>query len=186
LPDDVMCALAADARIRRVELTGSRAAGRAGPLSDWDFEVTAARFDEVRHALPQTVRPLRPVVAQWDRLSRTWCYMLILTGPAKVGLIFGHPHQALPPWQVNASTLRGIDDQWATSQTRYPVLKRETKTTASDNDALGSIFGNSRSTTTVRWRTRLLQLNGAAAHTFSLNFASHASSTTAGPKPRNR
>jgi len=63
-----------------------------GPLSDWDFKVTAARFDEVRHALPQTVRPLRPAVAQRDRLSRTWCYMLILTGPAKVGLIFGHPH----------------------------------------------------------------------------------------------
>jgi hypothetical protein len=56
-------------------------------------------------------------------------------------------------------------------------------TTPSDSDALGSIFGNSRSTTTVRFRTSELQLNGAAAHTFSLNFASQASSTTAGPKP---
>jgi hypothetical protein len=32
------------------------------------------------------------VVAQWDRLSRHWCYMMILAGPAKVDLIFGRPH----------------------------------------------------------------------------------------------
>jgi hypothetical protein len=35
------------------------------------------------------VRPLHPVVAQWDRLSRSWCYMLVLAGPAKVALLFG-------------------------------------------------------------------------------------------------
>jgi len=62
--------------------------------------------------LPRLVAPLRPVVAQWDRLSRTWCYMLILSGPAKVDLIFSQPHAALPPWRVNASTLRGIDDHF--------------------------------------------------------------------------
>jgi hypothetical protein len=55
------------------------------------------------------VRPLHPVVAQWDRLSRTWCYMLILVGPAKVDLLFGHP---TGPWQVNAATLAGIDDHF--------------------------------------------------------------------------
>ena len=59
--------------------------------------------------------------------------------------------------------------------------KRETNTTPCDRDALGSIFGNSRSTT-VRFRTREPQPNGAAADTFSLNVASQASSTTAGPK----
>jgi hypothetical protein len=55
---------------------------------------------------------LNPVIAQWDRLSRTWCYMLIVPGPAKVDLLFGRPHQPAPPWQVNASTLAGIDDHF--------------------------------------------------------------------------
>jgi hypothetical protein len=38
--------------------------------------------------------------------------MLILAGPAKVDLLFGHPHQPAAPWQVNASTLAGIDDHF--------------------------------------------------------------------------
>jgi len=35
--------------------------------------------------------------------------MLILPGPAKVDLLFGRPHQAAVPWQVNASTLASVD-----------------------------------------------------------------------------
>jgi hypothetical protein len=112
LPDAVIRALAADGRIESVELTGSRAAGRATALSDWDFAVTTGSFDEVRQALPETVATLRPVVAQWDRLSRAWCYMLILAGPAKVDLIFSYPHRPLPPWQVTPATLPGIDDHF--------------------------------------------------------------------------
>jgi nucleotidyltransferase-like protein len=114
LPDDVIGALAADTRISEIELTGSRARGDATALSDWDFAVTARRFDEVRDALPETVRPLHAVVAQWDRLSRTWCYMLILTGPTKVDLLFGRPrpHEPAGPWEVTASTLAGIDDHF--------------------------------------------------------------------------
>jgi hypothetical protein len=112
LPDDVITVLSADPRIAAVELTGSRARGRATRLSDWDFAVEAARFEDAREALPETVRPLHPVVAQWDRLSRTWCYMLILAGPAKVDLLFGRPHQPAEPWPVNASTLAGIDDHF--------------------------------------------------------------------------
>jgi hypothetical protein len=112
LPDDVIAVLSSDARIAAVELTGSRARGQATPWSDWDFAVTAARFDEVRDTLPDLVRPLHPVVAQWDRLSRTWCYMLILPGPAKVDLLLGRPHQPAGPWPVNASTLAGVDDHF--------------------------------------------------------------------------
>ncbi|HTW02035.1 MAG TPA: nucleotidyltransferase domain-containing protein [Streptosporangiaceae bacterium] len=114
LPDDVTGALAADSRITKIELTGSRARGAATALSDWDFAVTAERFDEVREALPETVRPLRPVVAQWDRLSHNWCYMLILAGPVKVDLMFGRPrpHEPAEAWRVNASTLAGIDDHF--------------------------------------------------------------------------
>jgi hypothetical protein len=51
-------------------------------------------------------------VAQWDRLSSTWCYMLILAGPVKVDLIFTEPHALLPAWQVTAATLPGIDDHF--------------------------------------------------------------------------
>jgi hypothetical protein len=112
LPDDVIVVLSADPRITEVKLTGSRARGQATPLSDWDFAVTAAEFDDLRNALPETVRPLHPVVAQWDRLGRTWCYMLILAGPAKVDLLFGRPHQPAGPWPVNASTLAGVDDHF--------------------------------------------------------------------------
>lgn len=112
LPGDVIVVLSSDARIAEVELTGSRARGQATPLSDWDFAVTTAEFEDVRSALPETVRPLHPVVAQWDRLGRTWCYMLILAGPSKVDLLFGRPHQPAPPWRVNASTLAGVDDHF--------------------------------------------------------------------------
>jgi hypothetical protein len=109
LPGDVIGVLSSDARISKVELTGSRARGEATALSDWDFAVTAPEFHEVRNALPEMVRPLRPVVAQWDRLSRAWCFMLVLPGPAKVDLLFSHPHQPMGPWEVTASTLAGID-----------------------------------------------------------------------------
>ena len=112
LPDDVERALGAHAGIDRIELAGSRASGRASRQSDWDFIVVTADFTEIRDAMPRLVVPLRPVVAQWDRLSRTWCYMLILAGPIKVDLIFGQPHAALPPWHPSASTLRGIDDHF--------------------------------------------------------------------------
>lgn len=60
----------------------------------------------------QLLPRLRPVVAQWDRLSVTWCYTLILAGPVKVDLIFTEPHAVLPAWQVTAATLRGIDDHF--------------------------------------------------------------------------
>jgi Nucleotidyltransferase domain len=114
LPDDVISALAADGRISKIELTGSRARGTATALSDWDFAITAAGFDEVREALPETVRPLHPVVAQWDRLSHNWCYMLILAGPVKVDLMFGRPspHEPARAWRVTVSTLAGIDDHF--------------------------------------------------------------------------
>lgn len=112
LPNDVVSVLASDARIQRVELTGSRARGAATALSDWDFAVTAAEFEAVRDVVPLLTAPLRPVVAQWDRLSRNWCYMMILAGPAKVDLIFGRPHPVAPPWLVSASTLTPIDDHF--------------------------------------------------------------------------
>lgn len=63
LPDDLIAVLSSDSRIAKAELTGSRAKSQATPLSDWDFAVTATRFEDVRDALPETVRALHPVVA---------------------------------------------------------------------------------------------------------------------------
>jgi hypothetical protein len=112
LPDDVFRVLGAAPGIERVRLAGSRAAARAVPESDWDFAVETSDFRAARERMPGLVAPLHPVIAQWDRLSNTWCYMLILAGPVKVDLIFAEPHTALPPWQVTAATLPGIDDHF--------------------------------------------------------------------------
>jgi Nucleotidyltransferase domain len=96
--------------IRAVELVGSRADGSATRLSDWDFVVVTDRFDEVARALPQLVTPLDPLAQQWDRISDYPCYMLMLTGPVKVDLIFpGEPYESLPPWTVSVETLDAID-----------------------------------------------------------------------------
>jgi Nucleotidyltransferase domain len=92
-----------------VEPVGSRATGTATAWSDWDFGVVTDDFERARTTVPEAVQALNPVVAQWDRLSDTWCYMLILPGPAKVDLIFAEPHEHAPPWTVTAATLPGID-----------------------------------------------------------------------------
>jgi hypothetical protein len=112
LPDSVVRALESDTAIGKVRLAGSRASGGALPLSDWDFRIETDTFAQVMEHLPALVKPLHPVVAQWDRLSSTWCYMLILAGPVKVDLIFSQPHAALPAWRVTAGTMNGIDDHF--------------------------------------------------------------------------
>jgi hypothetical protein len=71
-----------------VALCGSRASGTAGRYSDWDFRVSAQDFAAFAPELPGLVRVLDPLVAQWDRLSDEACYMLIVSGPTKVDLIF--------------------------------------------------------------------------------------------------
>ena len=115
--------LARDPDVHDVELVGSRARGDAGPFSDWDVSVRTVAFDRLRTRLPSLVRPLDPLVQQWDRLSDHECYMLIVAGPAKVDLLFeDRPHRDEPPWQVDARTLAAIDDHfwdwvlWLTSK----------------------------------------------------------------------
>ena len=99
--------------VRSVELVGSRVTGSATRLSDWDFVVVTDRFDEVARALPELVTPLEPLAQQWDRISDYPCYMLMLTGPVKVDLIFpGEPYESLPPWTVSVETLDAIDQHF--------------------------------------------------------------------------
>ena len=93
-----------------VRLVGSRAAGTASPLSDWDFVIETDAFDAVARDLPSAVAELEPIAQQWDRISDYPCYMLMLAGPVKVDLIFpGEPYASLPPWTVSAENLDGID-----------------------------------------------------------------------------
>ena len=103
-------ALSGRPHIWRVELVGSRAAGTPTPLSDWDFVIETDDFGAVASDLPRGVAGLEPIAQQWDRISDYPCYMLMLTGPVKVDLIFpGEPYTSLPPWTVSAATLDGID-----------------------------------------------------------------------------
>jgi hypothetical protein len=95
--------------VQKVELVGSRAAGTALPLSDWDFLVVTDDFDAVAQALPQLVEPLDPLARQWDPLSEHACYMLMLTGATKVDLIFDRPSEHAPRWVLTAQTLPRID-----------------------------------------------------------------------------
>jgi hypothetical protein len=52
---------------------------------------------------------LTPLAQQWDRLSPTHCWMLVVPGPVKLDLIFDEPHLAEPPWRPEASNLAAID-----------------------------------------------------------------------------
>lgn len=115
--------LGATAYVSSVELRGSRARGTANRFSDWDFVVLTPAFEELAPRLPDLVRPLEPLVQQWDRLSDHACYMLIVSGPTKIDLIFEDvPHQHAPRWVVTAQTLPAINDHfwdwtlWLTSK----------------------------------------------------------------------
>jgi hypothetical protein len=106
----IPAALLPHSQIHQVRLIGSRAAGSPVPLSDWDFDVETHDFPVVAADLPDLVSGLEPLAQQWDRLSTHQCYMLMLTGPAKIDLLFlDRPHQPKPPWQASAETLPGID-----------------------------------------------------------------------------
>ena len=96
--------------VRGVRLVGSRAEGRETALSDWDFLVEAGDVDAVAEALPQLVLPLRPLAAQWDRLSEEASYyMLIVAGGVKVDVVLDRPPELQPPWEVRADTLGAVD-----------------------------------------------------------------------------
>jgi hypothetical protein len=109
IADDVIEAVTRHPAISQVRLVGSRAAGTANPFSDWDFKVETDDFLGVRRDIGGLLRPLAPLVEQWDRLSDTWCWMAIVPGPSKLDLIFDEPHEHEPPWQVSPATLDAID-----------------------------------------------------------------------------
>lgn len=110
LEQEVTLAIGRHPGVRSIDLTGSRAEGRATNLSDWDFVVTTHDFPALARELPGLSAPLAPVAMQWDRLSPHWCWMLMLEGPTKIDLLFfEEPHELEPPWEPTAENLEGID-----------------------------------------------------------------------------
>ena len=110
LAERVIAAVADHPAVRDIRLVGSRAAGCAIELSDWDFVVETNDFAAIAEALPHQLAPFEPAAQQWDRLSREYCWMVIVAGPAKIDLIFaGEPHAEEPPWEPNGRNLEAID-----------------------------------------------------------------------------
>jgi predicted nucleotidyltransferase len=109
LGDALTSALQEHPAVRAVRLVGSRQRGAPGPLSDWDFAVEVMDFAAVAAALPELLTSLAPLAQQWDPLSRHRTYMLVMSGPVKVDLLFDEPQVPAPPWEVRADTLRAID-----------------------------------------------------------------------------
>ena len=107
---DVPRALLLHRAIRGVRAVGSRAEGRAHELSDWDFAVETDDFVSVERDLPRLVESFEPIAEQWDPYSPHACYMLMLTGPTKVDLLFlDESREPSPPWSPSAETLEAID-----------------------------------------------------------------------------
>jgi predicted nucleotidyltransferase len=96
--------------VNSVELVGSRARGDPTELSDWDFLIQTDDLDLVAEALPELVRTVEPLAAQWDRLSEEASYfMLVLNDGTKVDFILHRPPDLQPPWVVTRETLAGVD-----------------------------------------------------------------------------
>jgi hypothetical protein len=107
---DVPAALESHPSVRQVRLVGSRGAGRAHELSDWDFLVLTDDFRAVARDLPALVSPLEPLSQLWDPYSHRQCYMLMLRGPVKIDLIFPtEKREWSPAWEPRADTLEDID-----------------------------------------------------------------------------
>ena len=109
LDDRAIEAVERHSAVRRVRLVGSRAAGTATALSDWDFVVETRDFRAVAADMGSLIAPLSPLAQQWDRLSQTYCWMVMLPGPIKLDFIFSEPHSNEPPWDPQPDNLAAID-----------------------------------------------------------------------------
>jgi hypothetical protein len=109
LGDQAIEAVERHPSVRRVRLVGSRAAGTATVFSDWDFAVETDDFHAVSRDIGTLLAPLNPLAQQWDRLSETWCWMVMMRGPIKLDFIFSEPHNEEPPWHPEPNNLAAID-----------------------------------------------------------------------------
>jgi hypothetical protein len=110
--DEAIAAIKRHPAVRSVRLVGSRATGTATALSDWDFAVETDDFEEVARDIAALVDPLHPLAQQWDPLSATWCWMVIVSGPVKLDFIFRASHESEPPWRPTVANLAAIDSHF--------------------------------------------------------------------------
>jgi hypothetical protein len=74
--------------------------------------VDTDEFPAVGSAMALLLEPLAPLAQQWDRLSTTYCWMVIVPGPHKLDFIFATPHECEPPWHPDADNLTAIDSHF--------------------------------------------------------------------------
>ncbi len=106
-------AVAAAPGVRRVVLTGSRAARDPTPLSDWDFDVEIAD-DSVLDVIELAVRPLPALAVFWDPLSERANLIALVDGPIKVDVIVPdapNPHP-ITRWTATAQSLPRLDEHF--------------------------------------------------------------------------
>jgi hypothetical protein len=97
--------------VESVELVGSRAAGTATVLSDWDYRIRSADPAVVAERLPALVAELKPLAQLWDPLAASPVYMVVLPGAVKVDLFPGGQAGRSGP-RTRAASLGGIDDHF--------------------------------------------------------------------------
>jgi hypothetical protein len=85
----IRTALMTDPRVLSVELVGSRAAGMATVLSDWDYRISSTEPGAVATQLPLLVAELRPLARLWDPLATSPVFMVVLAGAVKADLLPG-------------------------------------------------------------------------------------------------
>jgi hypothetical protein len=102
-------ALGASDVVSSVVLGGSRAAGSATELSDWDIYVEGEP-EEMMAEIPALVASLGPLAAFWEPLSEAAGYMVVMVGPTKIDVFpLGARRHIQPPWRLDAGSLPAID-----------------------------------------------------------------------------
>jgi hypothetical protein len=97
--------------VQSVQLIGSRAAGTATELSDWDYRISSADPAAVAESLPSLVGELRPLAQLWDPLAASPVYMIVLPGAVKVDLFPGSQTRPTGP-RPRSPSLDDIDDHF--------------------------------------------------------------------------
>jgi predicted nucleotidyltransferase len=75
--DAIRAVVLADPRVQAVELIGSRAAGTATELSDWDFVIVSTDPGGIAAHLPSLVAELKPLAQlgiRWPAHLSTWSF----------------------------------------------------------------------------------------------------------------
>ncbi len=117
----IRAAMRADSRVQAVVLVGSRAAGTATELSDWDYLIVSAAPGAIALQLPDLVAELNPLAQLWDPLASTPVYMITLPGAVKADLSSARPvarpiespdpHRTLRMYSLGSSGLLSVLDR---------------------------------------------------------------------------